>query len=140
MKKAFTPLLIVFAGFAIVMAVSCFNRQQGGEEKIPWRHDLPDARKEAAAAHKPVLAYFTATWCGPCQEMHRTTWSNAKVETALQSFVPVKIDVDQQSKLAGQYGVDGIPTYMILDDQGKPLRSDSGYRDADDFLQWLKGK
>ena len=140
MRKVFTPLLIVLAALAVVLAFSNFNRHQSGDDKIPWRHDLADARREAATAHKPVLAYFTATWCGPCQEMHRTTWSDSKVESALQAFVPVKLDVDQQSKLAAQYGVDGIPTYMILDAQGKPVRADSGYRDADEFLQWLKGK
>jgi thiol:disulfide interchange protein len=140
MKKALSPLLVVFGAFAVVIALSCFNQQQTGNDKIPWRKDLGDAQKEAAAAHKPVLAYFTATWCGPCQQMHRTTWSNDKVGSALSSYVPVKLDVDEQSKIAAKYGIQSIPTYMILDDQGKPIRSESGYRDADDFLQWLNGK
>src|SRR5436305_13968472 len=132
MKKALSPLLVVFAAFAVVMAFSCFSQQQSGNDKIPWRKDLAAAQKEAATAHKPVLAYFTATWCGPCQEMHHTTWADAKVEAALRNFVPVKLDIDENSKIAADYQITAVPSYLVLDDQGRAVRRGEGYRPTND--------
>jgi thiol:disulfide interchange protein len=141
MSKAYRPVFIVIAVFAVVMVIANFSRNPAGAaERIPWRHDLPSARTEAAAAHKPVLAYFTATWCGPCQEMHRSTWSDAKVEAALRDYVPVILDVDQNSKAAADFGVSAIPCYVVLDDQGKAVRRGEGYRPTDEFLDWLHSK
>lgn len=141
MKKSLRPVLLVLIVFAGVMAFTMRGRTgAGGDDKIPWRHDFNAARQEALSAHKPVLAYFTATWCGPCQEMHRTTWADPKVESALRDYVPIKIDVDENSKVAAQYHVEGIPAYMILDDQGTAIRQGEGLRSSDEFLEWLRAR
>ncbi|WP_340819776.1 thioredoxin domain-containing protein [Methanolobus sp. WCC4] len=60
------------------------------------------------------LLDFSATWCGPCkmQKPHLE-----KVEAELGDKVAVKvIDVDQNQSLAAQYGVQAVPTLVILKD------------------------
>jgi thioredoxin-related protein len=84
-----------------------------------------------------MLLYFTATWCGPCQEMKRTTWADAKVEEALRGFVPVKIDVDDNAELARKYAVTSIPKVILIDKDGNSVRSTEGYLKPDRFLAWL---
>lgn len=129
---------VVFGIFAALIVVAVVSRaREPGEERIPWRTNLIDARAEAQTDNKPVLLYFTADWCGPCQTMRRTTWANPDVEQALQEFVPVKIDIDAQPVVAMQYGIMSVPTYAVLNGDGQPIRSAVGAIAPADFLNWL---
>ena len=138
--NASRPLWVILFVLTALFALIGISKSLGaGDDLVPWRTDLSKARAEAAGAGRPVLVYFTATWCGPCQGMKRTTWSDARVETALRSYVPVKIDIDQQKELAQRYAVDGIPYFVVLDREGIARRTSVGAMDADEFLAWLKG-
>jgi len=132
--KPFWVIFAVFVGMAAFVAVS---RSTSAEEIIPWRTEFADAQKESAASGKPMLLYFTASWCGPCQEMKRTTWADTKVEESLRRFVPVKIDVDANGALAQRYAIQSIPKVILIDDNGNSIRSTEGYLDPKGFLSWL---
>ena len=137
------PYRSVWALFAIVLLISAavnFSRFGSAKEIIPWRSDLAAAEAEAGRTHKPVLAYFTASWCGYCQQMAHTTWSDTKVEQALHAYVPVKIDVDAHQDIAKHYGITGMPSYAILDEQGKVVRQGDGALNSEEFIDWLNGK
>jgi thiol:disulfide interchange protein len=92
---------------------------------------------QARVAKKPVLAYFTAGWCGPCQNMKRTVWSDQKVADAAKAYVPVRIDIDIWPELARKYEVRSIPLVAVMDDQGTVLRSIVGARDSAEMIEWL---
>jgi thiol:disulfide interchange protein len=134
---------LVFLG-AIVLALTgiiLISQWRAGHavDLIPWRKDLAAAEAEARAQHKQVFAYFTATWCGPCQEMKRTTWSDNTVRRAMERrFVPVKVDIDENRSLASAYGIEAVPTFIWLDDSGKALGQTSGYMDAKEMENWLE--
>jgi thioredoxin 1 len=76
----------------------------------------------------PVMVDFTATWCGPCKMLDPVVtqlsqdWG-AKVKV-------FKLDVDDNSNLAMQYGVMGVPT-LILFVNGDPVQRLSGYQPKD---------
>jgi len=90
---------------------------------IEWRTDLDAALVEARRTHKQVLVDFSADWCPPCIAMKHDVWPDPAVEHALtQSYVPVLIDVDREGVVPERYGVRGIPTILVLDDQGQVLR------------------
>ncbi|MFZ2096537.1 MAG: thioredoxin [Anaerolineales bacterium] len=79
----------------------------------------------------PVMVDFTAVWCGPCKmldpivEQLSKQWGN-KVKV-------VKLDVDENSNLAMQYGIMGIPT-LILFLNGEAVQRLSGYQPKDRIL------
>ena len=137
-SSAFAPLMIIFAVLVAWVGLSYYRSSGGGKEVVPWRMDVAAARAEAKAQNKPVLLYFTASWCGPCQQMKRTTFTEVSVEKAMEAYVPVKVDVDQNQALGMQHGVTSIPQFVILP-AGADLgsRTLTGYQPAESLIGFL---
>jgi thiol:disulfide interchange protein len=138
-SSAFKPLRGIFIILLAVAAVTTISKVYRPKEIVPWRTDFAQAREEARTSGRPVLAYFGATWCGPCEEMKHTTWADPEVETVLRKFTPVKIDVDGDVELAMRYGADPLPMMAVLKDDGTIAKQTWGAMDSREFLKWLTG-
>src|SRR5688572_11376458 len=121
MKEVYKPLLAIGAVVAAMTAVVAVSRWLQPEERIVWIRDFTAAQREATAKSKPVLAYFSAKWCRPCEALKRTTWADAEVERAMAGYVPVQIDVDQNPAIAWQYNVEPLPRVILMTAQGLPM-------------------
>ena len=75
--------------------------------------------------------------------MDRTVLAAPEVQTALAGFVPVRVDVDREARLAGRLQVYATPTYAVLDSAGNLLAKVSGYQSVEafvSFLAWAKSR
>jgi thioredoxin-like negative regulator of GroEL len=140
MSSTLRPLRTIFIALCAVVAVALVMKALRPKEIIPWRTDLATATEEARRTGKPVFAYFTAVWCGPCQTMTHTTWADAGVESAMRDYVPVKIDIDQHPELADKYTVRAVPTFAVLADDGHAVRQTDGGMPPEEMLAWLRAK
>ena len=145
MKDAYKPvwvILFVVAGMVAVAGISRMNRggvAGDGQGKIPWQADLAAARERSAKENKPVLAYFTASWCGPCQRMKQGTWNDSGVADAVNGrYLPVMIDIDQQSAVAREFGVQAIPRVEVIQPNGDRRTLAEGYAEPDQMVALLK--
>ena len=67
---------------------------------------------EALKSDIPVLVDFWAEWCGPCRMFSPIVDEFAEEN---EGRVKVgKVNVDEQSDLAGRYGVMSIPTAILF--------------------------
>jgi len=100
--------------------------------------------KTVLEASLPVIVDFWAPWCAPCKMVAPTLEKIAK-EFAGELLV-AKVNTDQHSEWAIKYGVQGIPT-MLLVYNGKIVNRQVGalpeymLRDViDQFLEVVKAQ
>ena len=97
------------------------------------------AQAQAKTEAKLFLVDATATWCGPCKKMDKTTWVDDKVVAWVkQHAIATQIDVDAQKETAATLKISAMPTIIIFKD-GKEFDRIVGYKTADELLEWLNG-
>ncbi|MFA6128639.1 MAG: thioredoxin domain-containing protein [Bacteroidales bacterium] len=70
---------------------------------------------------KPAIVDFYADWCGPCKKVAPALEELAS-EYAGKVYI-YKINIDKEPELAGLFGVQNIPTFLIIPMKGKPQMS-----------------
>jgi thiol-disulfide isomerase/thioredoxin len=84
-----------------------------------------------AAEPNNVLLDFTATWCGPCQQMSAIV---SRLER--QGFPIRKVDIDEQEALARQYNVRSIPCFVLIAN-GREVNRITGATDEKELRRLL---
>lgn len=80
------------------------------------------------------LLHFTADWCQPCKMM-KPVVQEALGETSNIEYTSVNID--EHPETAADYGVLGIPTFVLLDDDSNVVAQTSGAMTKQIFKQRL---
>ena len=82
------------------------------------KDNIEDVKK----SEKLVLLDFFATWCGPCQMVSPLVDEIAEEHP---EYLVGKIDIDEETDLAEDFGVMSIPTLVVLKD-GEVLTKHTG--------------
>lgn len=120
----------VLAFFAVGRTAVRTSAGPMAETPLTWQQSLPTP---AEAGEKPILVYFTASWCPPCKIMKAEVLPSRRVVDAAQGYVPVMIDVDEDPVTAGQFQITSIPTTIVLGPDGSVRERLEGLLSAEEL-------
>ena len=79
------------------------------------------------------LLKFEATWCGPCKVL-------SGIMEGIYDKIPVPVeivDVDEKVHVAVKYGVRGVPTLILVEDDGTEIKRKSGIMKENEILAFV---
>jgi thioredoxin 1 len=88
--------------------------------------------EEVLESDVPVLVDFYADWCNPCKMLAPVVDEIAKEYES--SIKVVKLNIDEASDIASEYGVMSIPT-LILFKNGQPENELVGVRPKETIIR-----
>ncbi|HBJ87954.1 MAG TPA: thioredoxin family protein [Verrucomicrobiales bacterium] len=119
--------------------------------KTGWDDDYEKSLAKAKEDQKMVLLDFTGSdWCGYCIKLDEEVFSKSAFKKfAKENLVLVELDYprgknlpkktkEQNDGLKGKYGINGYPTIILLDSEGKEAARWVGYKAT--LLDELKDK
>lgn len=78
---------------------------------------------------------FYAEWCQPCKMLSRIV-----EDAADQITTPIEnVDIDKDMETAIKYGVRGVPTMVLVDENGTELKRKVGMMQEQEVIAFLKG-
>ena len=148
-----TPAIVVSLFAAAVLAVAPPSRAaapvpgaaaQAGAG-VAWLpagtdDDVDAAFARARSEKRPLLLYWGAKWCPPCNHLSATLFNRQDFIERSRAFVPVYVDGDRPGaqKLGSRFKVRGYPTMVLFDPQGRELTRLPGEADAPQVLALLQ--
>lgn len=96
------------------------------------------AIRQAKSSGKLIFIDVHTTWCGPCKEMAKTTFTDAEVGKVFnQRFINLKIDAENDADgpmISKAYTVSAYPTLLFINGEGKLVRKLVGKQSKEKLL------
>ena len=74
---------------------------------------------------------FTASWCGPCKMLARNLED-------INTEIPIEvIDIDENTDAAVEFGVRGVPTMIMLDENHAEVKRMVGMQSLKQLEDWF---
>lgn len=119
----------------LLLTIACaIFATASAEAKPGWLTDFKQAQEQAKSGQKLMLLDFTGSdWCGWCIKLDREVFSQAEFKDyASKNLVLMEADFPrgkqlpateqaQNEELAAKYGVQGFPTIVVLNGEGKKV-------------------
>jgi thioredoxin len=91
------------------------------EASAPIELVAGDTLNITAPLEVPVVVDFSASWCGPCRQLHPTFEKLAQKYQGKVKFI--YIDIDKVPSVANEYGVEAVPTLLFVNTSGEVKRN-----------------
>ncbi len=109
------------------LIIFCFSTTLAESKKIEWL-SYKKGMELSKTKGKKIYINFHATWCGPCKIMKKNTFSNPYVIKYLNdNFIPIRVDIDKENKIASKLRVRGVPTSIFFKENGDKIAAQPGY-------------
>ncbi|MDD2961378.1 MAG: thioredoxin [Muribaculaceae bacterium] len=126
---------LITCALCLFIIMSCTNTANKNQSQEPTDRNKIEQATQNDSIKKilPKIIDFNATWCGPCKMMAPII---DKIEQKYAGKITVeKVDVDNNSELAKQYGIESIPTIIYIDASGKETNRTIGFLPEDELTK-----
>ena len=107
----------------------------------PWNKSWVTAQKQAQVSQKLVFVDLYADWCGWCKRMEQEVFPSQAFQTATDSMVLLRLNTEDGadgSKFAHDFGINTLPTFLLMAPDGIIAGVIHGYAPSDEFVKALK--
>jgi len=154
MFKKISIIATIIITFSILISCSKESGEKKSDTKgqtVTWQN-FNKGIELAAKEKKPIVIDFYADWCKWCKVMEKETFSDPEVSEKLnKSYIAIRINTDKAGSEPIKYknheftiqhfsmmmGVQGLPTVVFMDKDGKPITKIPGFVKKDVFLPLL---
>src|SRR5688572_11496861 len=130
---------------AAALVSLCGSMAAWAADSVAWLPAANDADIERAfvtarGENKPVLLYWGAKWCPPCNQLKATLFNRHDFIERSKSLVPVEIDGDTPGaqRLGSRFKVSGYPTMVLMRGDGTEITRLPGEAEAPQLLRLLQ--
>jgi thioredoxin-related protein len=124
-----------------ILLVIAFTLIAGRAFAGPWLTSVDAAQKKAKAAHQLIFVDLFADWCGWCHRFEQEVIPSQAFQNATDDMVLLRLNTEDGkdgTKLARDYRVGSLPTFVVLDEDMLMAGQIRGYAPATDFAKMLK--
>lgn len=142
MGRRIVTIVVVVVLVVVLGRFALNSRSAPMPEPFASARSFVQATTDAKASGKPVLAFATADWCGPCKQLKRGSLGDAEVQAWIAANThPVVLDCTESSPEAMRFGVTGIPALLLIRGEGEKasvVARTGGVLGKSELLRWLQ--
>ncbi|WP_417847177.1 HEAT repeat domain-containing protein [Thalassoglobus sp.] len=106
------------------------------EHLVTWLPTVTAAKEKTRIHRAPILVIGGADWCEPCHLLKKEL-AAPSVQSELERWVPVYLDVEQEEQAARELNMSSIPALRLLTPDGRVVASLHGVIPAEELASWL---
>ena len=99
-----------------------------------WNEALAQAKEE----NKLIFLDIYASWCGPCKQLKKKTFSDSEVgEYYNKNFINAAFDGEkgEGAMLARKYRISAYPSLLFIDGNGNVIGKALGYHSPNEIIE-----